>query len=64
MVRHLAEPRNILEESLGSAEPRLKNTGLNNTTVQKINLQFSKAIQQSKIIAASLKLSENKFANV
>ena len=28
MFRYLAEPRNILAEPLGSAEPRLKNTGL------------------------------------
>jgi hypothetical protein len=28
MVRYLAEPRNILAEPLGSAEPRLKNTAL------------------------------------
>jgi hypothetical protein len=28
MVRYLGEPRNILAEPLGSAEPRLKNTGL------------------------------------
>jgi hypothetical protein len=26
MLRYLAEPRNILAESLSSAEPRLKNT--------------------------------------
>ena len=28
MVKNLAEPRNILAEPLGSAEPRLKNTAL------------------------------------
>jgi hypothetical protein len=28
MVRYLTEARNILAEPLGSAEPRLKNTGL------------------------------------
>ncbi len=28
MSRYLAEPRSILAEPLGSAEPRLKNTGL------------------------------------
>jgi hypothetical protein len=28
MFRYLAEPRNILAEPLGFAEPRLKNTGL------------------------------------
>ncbi len=28
MVRYLEEPRNILAEPLGSAEPRLKNTAL------------------------------------
>jgi hypothetical protein len=28
MFRYLAEPRNILAEPVGSAEPRLKNTGL------------------------------------
>ncbi len=28
MVRYLAEPRNILAEPLGSAEPRLKNTAV------------------------------------
>jgi hypothetical protein len=34
IVRYLAEPRNILAEPLGSAEPRLKNTALvNNKTV-------------------------------
>jgi hypothetical protein len=30
MVRYLAEPRNILAEPLGSAEPKLKNTALGN----------------------------------
>ncbi len=29
MSRYLAEPRSILADPLGSAEPRLKNTALN-----------------------------------
>jgi hypothetical protein len=37
MVRYLAEPRNILAEPLGSAEPRLKNTGLRERTTDKAN---------------------------
>ena len=34
--RYLAEPRTILAEPLGSAEPRLKNTGLDCIKLKKV----------------------------
>jgi hypothetical protein len=40
MSRYSAEPRSILAEPLGSAEPRLKNTGLSNTPVLTMDIQI------------------------
>jgi hypothetical protein len=40
MFRYLAEPRNILPEPLGSAEPRLKNTAIGSFDKVKNHLFF------------------------
>ncbi len=40
MFRYLAEPRNILAEALGSAEPRLKNTGVEHSSPSKNESRF------------------------
>ncbi len=48
MVKYLAEPRNILAEPLGSAEPRLKNTVLDHNKSKPI-LFFPKVYFKHKI---------------
>ncbi len=59
MFRNLAEPRNILAEPLGSAEPRLKNTVIDNNNNN--NLYFKSLSYTNVLFKLEMNAQQNKL---
>jgi len=66
MSRYLAEPRSILAEPLGSAEPRLKNTALGNYNKAVIfqRVWFNSLQEKQKLESEKMFRNKNKMFKI